>query len=401
MKILFSHQNYPAQFGAFGSYLAQRGWEVTFATSNQKAVVPKGCQLIRMKPHRDPTKGVHRYAAPMEKAMINGQAFANACMNARDKGFHPDVVVAHSGWGSGTFAKAVWPDCKFVAYVEWYYRWPPLDRLSENPAQNVEDRRAEALARNAPTLLDMAQADLVLCPTDFQAEQFPECYRDSLQVLHDGVHAPTLAPDPEARFNPNDVELPEDGELVTYATRGMEPHRGFPQFMRMLAELQKRRPNLHAVIGGEDRVAYGPKLPEGESWKARMLDELDLDLERVHFVGLLPRRKYTQLMQASDLHVYFTVPFVLSWSLIEAMSIACPLLVSDNQATREALTPDQNAIMLDHDDIPALVENAEKLLSDKALAKKLGQAARHRVLERYDTSWIWPNRAHQLQSLLG
>jgi len=300
--------------------------------------------------------------------MINGQAFANACINAREKGFQPDVVVAHSGWGSGTFAKAVWPDCKYVAYVEWYYRWPPLDQVGNNPTQNVEDRRAEALARNAPTLLDLAEADLVLCPTDFQADQFPERYRQSMEVLHDGVHAPSLAPNPEVRFKPNDVDLPKDAELVTYATRGMEPHRGFPQFMRMLAEL--------------------------------MLEELDLDLSRVHFVGLLPRRRYTELMQASDLHVYFTVPFVLSWSLIEAMSIACPLLVSDNQATREALTPDKNAIMLDHDDIPALVENAEKLLNDKALAQSLGQAARRRVLERYDTSWIWPNRAHQLQSLL-
>lgn len=399
MKILFSHQNFPAQFGAFGGYLAKRGWEVWFATANVKAEVPKGCRLIQMKPHREPTDGVHRYARPLEKAMINGQAFANVCMGARDKGFNPDVVVAHSGWGSGTFAKAVWPDTKFVAYVEWYYRWPPLDQIGRANPQHLEDRRAEALARNAPTLLDLAVADHVLCPTEFQAEQFPSQYRNQFTVLHDGVHAPSLAPDPKVVFKPNGKDLPKDAELVTYATRGMEPHRGFPQFMRMLAELQKRRPNLHAVIGGEDRVAYGPKLPEGESWKAKMLEELDLDEDRIHFVGLLPRKKFTELMQASNLHVYFTVPFVLSWSLIEAMSIGCPLLVSDNRATREALSDGKSAIMLNHDDVPALVDNAEKLLKDKDLAKRLGQAARATVLERYDSSWIWPSRAQQLQAL--
>ena len=400
MKILFSHQNYPAQFGAFGSYLARRGWEIWFATGNLKAKVPEGCHLIRMKPHREITKGVHRYASPLEKAMINGQAFANACIAERERGFHPDVVVAHSGWGSGTFAKAVWPDCKYVAYVEWFYRWPPLDQIKPSNPKHLEDRRAEALARNAPTLLDLAEADLVFCPTEFQAEQFPPRYREGMQVMHDGVHAAMLKPDPKAVFKPNGTALPEDSEVISYATRGMEPHRGFPQFMRMLADLQKRRPNLHAIIGGEDRVAYGAKLPEGESWKQRMLEELDLDLERVHFVGLLPRREYTRLLQFTDLHVYLTVPFVLSWSLIEAMSIACPLLVSDTRPVREALEPDRGALMVDHNDHDALVKAAEKMLSDKDLRERLGKAARLRVLERYDSSWIWPNRAYQLQSLV-
>ncbi len=400
MKILFSHQNYPAQFGAFGSYLAQRGWEVWFATSNLKAEVPKGCHLIKMTPHREPTKGVHRYASPLEQAMINGQAFANACIQEREKGFVPDVVVAHSGWGSGTFAKAVWPDCKYVAYVEWYYRWPPLDQVAASQDHRTEDRRAEALARNAPTLLDLAEADLVQCPTQFQADQFPERTRDLMQVLHDGVHTRTLAPNPDAAFRPNGTALPQDAEIISYATRGMEPHRGFPQFMRALAKLQKSRPKLHAIIGGEDRVAYGPKLPEGESWKEKMLADLDLDETRLHFVGLLPRGAYTELLQTTHLHVYLTVPFVLSWSLIEAMSIGCPIVASDNAATREALDHNRTALLVDHNNQDHLVAALDRLLEDRAAAKALGNTARLVAQERYDTSWIWPCRAHQLETLV-
>lgn len=403
MQIVFAHQNHPGQFGVFADYLARNGWDVTFFTAKQDAQPIGDYRLRLMKPHREPTPGTHRFALPLERAAINGQAFANAAIQASREGLAPDVVVAHSGWGSGTFAKAVWPDCKFVPFAEWFYRWPPVDSTQDDLASDdrpPEDGRAMALGRNAPMLLDLTQADLVLCPTAFQAAQFPEPLRRRMVVQHDGVDTDALAPNPGARAMVDGQPLPEDAEVVTYATRGLEPHRGFPEFMRALARLQAQRPRLHAIIGGQDRVAYGKQLPDGESWKQRMLDELDLDLGRVHFVGLQSRRDFTHMLQATDLHVYLTVPFVLSWSLIEAMSIACPIVASDVAPVREALTDGRDALLVDHGEVDRLAEAMKRMLDDRGLATRLGQAARNQALRCYAANWIYPARAHQLRSLV-
>ncbi len=399
MKILFSHQNYPAQFGAFGDYLARQGWDVTFFTGTDRNVSAGPCKLYRMKPHREPTKGVHRFAKPLEQAMINGQAFANAAIQAREQGLEPDIVVAHSGWGSGTFAKAVWPNCKYVSYVEWYYRWPPEDSVLANSRSTDEDGRAKALARNAPTMLDFAEADLVMCPTHFQASQFPDWLRERVTVMHDGVDTRYYAPAENVAF-PVDDAIPADAEVITYATRGMEPHRGFPEFMQAVALLQKSRPRLHAIIGGTDRVAYGPQLPEGQSWKQIMLEKLELDESRLHWPGLLPKEKWRTLLQSTDVHVYLSVPFVLSWSMIEAMSAACPLVVSDTSPVQEAIRGGDVARVVNHRDIEALAAAIASLLDDRELAGRLGQGARALAERKYASSWIYPARARMLAELV-
>jgi len=400
MQILFSHQNFPAQFGSFGAYLARNGWEVSFFSENDTIPPPPGCKLFKMTPHRKPTEGVHRFAKPLEQAMINGQAFANTAIAALDTGLKPDVVVAHSGWGSGTFAKAVWPECKYVSYVEWFYRWPGLDKSHRMDEATSADDRARALARNAPTLLDLVEADMVFCPTNFQAAQFPDWLRERIKVMHDGVDTARLAPNPSAKMPVLALDLPPDAEIVTYATRGMEPHRGFPDFMRAIALLQKSRPKLHALIGGEDRVAYGAKLPAGQSWKQIMLDELDLDESRLHWTGLLPRDQWLKLLQATHVHIYLTVPFILSWSMIEAMSVACPMVVSNTAPVLEAMTPDVTGLVVDHVKTEELAAAIARLLDDRALAKRLGAQARWHVKQNYDASWIYPSRAWELANLV-
>ena len=400
MQILFAHQNFPAQFGDFGTYLARTGWDVAFVTAAEGAKPPPGCRMVKMTPHRDPTQGVHRFAYNLEKAMINAQAFANAAIRARGEGLNPDVVVAHSGWGSGTFAKAVWPHTKFVAYVEWFYRYPPVDAVQAPAPQTEEDGRAQALARNTPTLLDLAEADLVFCPSRFQASQFPRKLSRDMVIMHDGVDTDFHAPSDNPVLPEAVKSLPADAEIVTYATRGMELHRGFPEFMRALARLQAERPKLHAIIVGQDRIAYGPSREDGRGWKEAMREELDLDESRIHWTGLLPRKQYLGVLQAADVHVYLSVPFVLSWSMIEAMSIGCPLVASDTPPVREAATDGEDALLVDHSDTEALARSVARLLDDRSLADRLGRTARRTAIRNYSASWIWPWRDRVLGELV-
>ncbi|MEM6354384.1 MAG: glycosyltransferase [Pseudomonadota bacterium] len=399
MRIVFAHQNFPAQFGAFGGWLAQQGWDVAFLSAAETINPPERTVAVRARPSREPAQETHRLARSMERAAINGHAMASAAMKLVENGFRPDVIMAHSGWGSGTFLKAVWPDAAFVPYLEWYYNAPATDRLPGETAEVTPDQRAVAISRNMPIIADLAQAAGALCPTLFQRDQLPAALRDGIAISHDGVDCTVNAPDREAQLEVGGAPLPPEAEIVTYATRGMEPHRGFPEFMRALARLQQSRPRLHAVIGGEDRVCYGAALPEGESWKARLLSELDLDLDRVHFVGLQPRPAYRRMLQASHAHIYLTVPFVLSWSLLEAMAVGAPIVASDVAPVREAMRDGIHGRLIDHTDIDALTGAMAATLDAPDAGRQMGLRARQQVLERYDRARLWPERAAWLTDL--
>ncbi|QIE56937.1 glycosyltransferase [Pikeienuella piscinae] len=400
MKILFVHENFPAQFGAFGRWLSGRGWDARFATA-WRGGEPNDPRFLRYAAHRGPTEGVHPYAANLEKAAINGQAAARAFIEARANGYAPDIVMAHSGWGSGMFARDIWPEARFVPYFEWWYEYPPPDDLSLGIHKS--DLHAQLLqrVRNAPFLLDLEGADLAFCPTEFQAARFPAALRRQLTVMHDGIDCALHRPAERPVTVAAGLDLAAMPEIVTFITRGMEPHRGFPQFMRALSALQAARPGLHAIIGGEDRVSYGARLPEGESWKARMLAELDdtLDHARIHFVGLQPRAEYVKLLQASDAHVYLTADFVLSWSMLEAMAIGCPLIVSDCAPVREFMDEETGLFCGLHDQA-ALERRIAEALDHPETMRAKGAVARTAVMARCDRATIWPAKEKLLTSLL-
>jgi len=313
----------------------------------------------------------------MEDAVLTGQAVYRLCHGLKQRGFVPDVVCAHSGWGPALYVKEIFPQCRLVGYFEWFYRTSGGD--ADFLAPLGEDDRLRLATRNASLLLDLAAVDIAVCPTRFQVGTFPERLRPLLSVLHDGVDTDYFTP-----------AAPE-GEIVTYATRGMEPYRGFPQFMRAAALIQRRRPNVRIVVAGDDRVVYGVR---GESWKDRMLAELDgrLDLDRLHFAGTLPAEQYRALLQASSAHVYLTVPFVLSWSLLDAMACGAPIVGSDTQPVREVIDGG-NGVLADFHSPEDLADKVVGLLEDRERARALGAAARATVEARYALKDLLPRHS--------
>lgn len=392
MKILFLHDNFPAQFGMIGDYLARKGWEVAFGTQRAGAAAAN-IKVFSYKPHREVTQGVHPYAATFEKAAINGQAAARACIALRQQGFVPDVVVAHSGWGPGMYVKDVFPDARYVGYFEWYYRpvGPDVEFLHDEGPRN-EDDLIRTRGRNAPILTDLAACDFGIAPTEFQKKQFPAVLADKLQVIHDGVDTDLYAPKPGAKLVLPGLDLSGASEIVTYVARGMEPYRGYPQFMAAAAELMRRRPQAHIVIVGEDRVAYGRKLAEGESWKQRMLAAHAFDEKRLHFTGLIPRDQYLKVLQASSVHVYLTVPFVLSWSMMEAMSAGCHVVASTTDPVRELIDDGANGVLTDFYNVDAIANAIEAALENPAQYKSMRAAARRTIVERFDAKKIYAKK---------
>ncbi|MEO0994913.1 MAG: glycosyltransferase, partial [Pseudomonadota bacterium] len=289
----------------------------------------------------------------------------------------------------------------FIPYFEWWYRYPPVDSSFMPDWKPDEDSRLRQRIRNTPLLLDFEAADQRIAPTEFQADQFPPHMRTKMTVIHDGVDTDAHAPAPERPIQVAGLDTDAMPEIVTYATRGMEPQRGFPEFMRALALLQKRRPQLHAIIVGEDRVAYGKPLPEGESWKKRMLAELDLDLSRVHFPGHLPRPDYLSVLQVSDAHVYLTVPFVLSWSMLEAMSAGVRLVAADVAPVREFVTDGETGLLVDFHSPQRIANAVERQLDDRDAASRMAAAARAHIVETYRLDRVFEDKRRWLESAIG
>ncbi len=400
-SILFAHQNYPAQFGRIGAYLAQNGWDVQFATAKENPVLPVGTKGFKFRAHREPNPEIHPYLNTTEKGILNGQGFARSAITARDRGVNPDIVMAHSGWGTGHFAKTIWPDAVFVPYLEWWYNYPAVDQLAENikPDGDV-DKMARTIIRNSPILTDIGQGTICLSPTKFQRDQFPAHLQNLIHVMHDGVDCEAHKPSKDAEFTWNGRSFKPGAKTVTFVSRGLEPQRGFPQFMRALAPVMAADPEVECIVVGEDRVAYGPKLPDGESWKKRMLAELDFDENRLHFTGLLPNAEYRKLLQVSAVHVHLSVPFCLSWSLTEAMATACPLIVAENAAMAEVIDDGKHGLAVNMSDTDAIITAMTSILSDPKKARALGKAARARIVKNYATDVIYPAKDKWLRSLL-
>lgn len=398
--ILFVHDNFPAQFGGLGRWLAARGWKVVFATAATGARDPV-MTILPYSRHRDPMAQTHPYALPMERAAIAAQGFARAALAARKEGLSPDVVVAHSGWGAGMFAKDVFPTAAFVAYCEWWYRYPGADvaflaEMERRPLGGSPEAPILERARNAPIAMDLSSADAAICPTRFQASQFPQVFLDRLQILHDGIDTRTLRPDAEVARSDLGGLVPEGASVITYATRGMEPHRGFPQFMAALPAVLAANPKAFVVIAGENRVAYGGDGLRKVDWKARALAENAIDPARIRFTGKLSRHDYVRLLQRSDAHVYLTVPFVLSWSMLEVMSVGVPLVASDTAPVRE-FADDTTARLVDMARPASIADALVATLEDRGGMRRL--AARKRIVETIDQETEFARKARLFAEL--
>ncbi|WP_169566628.1 glycosyltransferase family 4 protein [Sneathiella limimaris] len=399
MKVLFLHNNFPAQYRHVARALARdKSNQVVFASHRAVERIPGVANLV-YKPHRQTRKETHHYLRSTETAVINGQSLFRAALELKQKGFIPDIVCAHSGWGPSLYIKDVFPNCRLLSYFEWYYHALGSDADFLKEAKISFDDQSRIRTKNLPVLMDLAHCDWGQVPTRFQQSQFPDVFKSKMSVLHDGVDTDYFKPDPNARLKLEKLNLSEADEILTYATRGMEPYRGFPEFMRAAARLMKERPNLQVVVVGEDRVAYGKKLPEGESYKKRMLEELDFDESRLHFTGLLPYKDYVKVLQASTVQAYLTVPFVLSWSLIESLSCGALVVASDTAPVREVIKDGQNGYLTDFFDVDALADRISYALDHQKELEGIRKAARETVVQNYALKDLLPRQVRLIQDV--
>ncbi|MDU8912920.1 glycosyltransferase [Aestuariicoccus sp. MJ-SS9] len=393
MKILCIHQNFPGQYKHLAPALAQRGHQVVALTPKvDKPTKWSGVAVVPYKITGQSTKGIHPWLADFETKLLRATSCYRGAQALKAQGFSPDVILAHHGWGEPMFLKDVWPEARLGLYCELYHLTtePFLNFDPEFPSKSPEADRLRIRMKNLNNRLHEEVMDAGISPTAFQAGTFPDHYRDRITVAHDGVNTDVVAPNPDARLEVTDGKvLTREDEVITFINRNLEPYRGYHIFMRALPEILRRRPKAQVVLLGGDEVSYGAKAPDGKTWKQIYIDEVrdqisDEDWKRVHYLGRVPYDRFLSMMQVSRVHVYLTYPFVLSWSLLEAMSAECAILASDTAPVKEALTEDETGRMVDFFDHAGLVDRLCDLLDDPEARARLGKAARAHVRAHYD-----------------
>jgi glycosyltransferase involved in cell wall biosynthesis len=382
MHVLFVHKNFPAQFGHVASRLVgQRGYRCSFLSEKGPAVV-QGVEVIPYKLTGGATNSTHFCSRTFENTVWHSAALYETLKARPD--IRPDLVVGHAGFSSTVFLRELY-DCPFINYFEYYYRSHDSDLDFRPEFPPAEWQRLRSWMRNASLLVDLESCEAGYSPTRWQRDRLPEVFRPKVEVIFDGIDTTVWNRVAQPGRTFGSFQIPEGCRLLTYVSRGFESMRGFDIFMRVAKRLCDQHPNLVVAVVGEDRICYGGDAEHigGPSFRQWVLSQDQYDLSRILFLGRLNPPDLARLLSLSDLHIYLTVPFVLSWSLMNALACGATILASDTAPVREMITPGQTGLLAGFFDVDGFVAQANAVLQHPEDHRHLGENGRRLIQERY------------------
>jgi len=398
LNILFLHPTFPGQF----HYLMERlaadpaNRVVHCSRRSSLASVPGVKKITYQVP--GVAEGCHPFLKRADEAVREGLVVARLVEDLVRQGFRPDVIYGYAGFGPLMFLKDILPRTPLIGYFEWYVRFEGGEYDFDSAYALTPDQRKAVRLQNAAMHLDLETCDAGLTPTNWQHSRFPEAYRPKISVIHDGVDTARFAGLPSwgGAKSLKGIVFPEDAEIVTYLSRGFEPFRGFGQFMAAAARLQHARPRCHIVVVGGDGVYYSRQPSEGKTYRQIALESHCFDPRRLHFVGWLNGDDYLRMLRLSSVHVYLTRPYVLSWSILEAMAAGCLVVGSRTPPVEEVITHRENGLLSDFFDTEALAATLAEALEDRKVMAALRENARRTVVERYAFDAVLPRHLELL-----
>lgn len=392
LKILFIHQNLPGQFRHLIFHCARDpGCEVA-AIGEKKRILENvkrpitGVKFYGYDFTPTPRNQVARDLWTTENALRRGRAAAACLKKLRAEGFIPDVVYGHPGWGEMLHVRDVFPSARVINYCEFYFNREGQDYGFDPEFPDSDPDGFRIRTENMTQLVSLAGADAGISPTRWQRSRYPEMFRERISVIHDGIDLDIVKPDPIARIHlsQQSLALTRADQVITYVSRNLEPYRGFHVFMRALPEIQRQLPRAHVLIVGGDDTSYGRPLDAG-TYREKYLSEVGtrIDMSRVHFLGRLPYSVYLRVLQVSSAHVYLTYPFVLSWSMLEAMAAGAIVVGSRTAPVEEVIANGHNGLLVDFFSQAELVESLEQVCDRRSGMDEVRHASMQTVRERF------------------
>ena len=392
MNILFTHNNFPAQFRHLYKWLsANTDFNLKFLALNGEWNLDiEASNLVKFTISRDSDgKLCHPNLKRFEKAVLTGQGCLRAAMRLNEDGFIPDLIIGHSGFGSTLYLKELWPKAMFLGYFEWFYKSQGSDVGFGKLEKTSPDMACRIHTYNAPILMDFALCDRAIVPTYWQQKQFPKKHQQFFDVIFDGIDINLFQPLKTDQLGMgitiNGVKIDADIPLVTYTTRGFEPYRGWPQVAEGISLLMQRNPQIHVLLVGSDEVAYGSRRADGKTWRQWAFETFNYDEKRLHFLPPLSYEDYLRVLQFSWVHIYWTIPFIASWSLFESLSTGCCVVASNTDPVKEVITSSLNGILVDFFDVDGMAARVDEIIRDSEHRHFLKKAARQKIIEsEYD-----------------
>ena len=383
MHVLFVHQNYPAQFGHIAwRLISDLGWQCTFV-SRLPPRNDRGVKLVQYELAGEATINNHYCARTFENAIWNAHAVYQACEQKLKTA--PDLIVGHSGFGSTLFLRELF-QCPIINYFEYYYHTKNSDLDFRPDFQPTTLDYLHTRARNSILLLDLNNCDAGYCPTNWQRSRFPTEYLPKLEVIFDGVDTRLWYRRKRRERRIGGRLLKKKARVITYCSWGLEAMRGFDIFMKVARRIYEEYPDSLFVVVGADQTYYGgdERYIKHATFKEHVLSQDDYDLSRFCFTGQIPTKQLVEILSLSDLHIYLSVPFVLSWSVFNALACECIVLASDTAPVRELISHGENGLLVDFHDVEGLASNALKVLRDPAMYRSMGTRGAELIREKYN-----------------
>jgi glycosyltransferase involved in cell wall biosynthesis len=391
MNFLFVHNNFPGQYRHIVRALARDPKARIVAIGSSTSQEMSGVRLLKYSLSNVDVSASHPFARRFDMECHRAEQVLYALSSLASSGFAPDIIMAHPGWGETLPLRTIFPAARILLYCEFFYGMQGRD-VGFDPEfpETGADGHVALHLKNASSLLALSDCDFGVSPTSWQRSTFPKEYQSKITVIHEGIDADVVKPDPDAVLRlPSGLELRRSDEVVTFVARNLEPLRGYHRFMRALPRIMSARPQAQVVVIGGDGASYGALPPQGTTWKSLFYDEVAeyIDRKRIHFAGRLPYPNYLTALQVSSAHVYLTYPFVLSWSLLEALSAGCLVIGSDTPPVREVLN-NENGLLTPFFDTEQLEERVTEALTFPRRFRSVRAQARRTILDQYDLARI-------------
>lgn len=392
MKILLIHKGFPGQFKHLTSYLQRQGHEISaISKSNKVSLGDNYITYSQYSIHKGNSPDTNQFCQEFETKVIRGEAVARCANTLKNDGYSPDLILGHPGWGEMLFLKDIWPKCPQIHYVEFFYGVPGTDNdFIESIQRPLSwEEKAKTRMKNAHLLSNMNSMTVGLTPTIFQHSLLPEWVKVRTHIIHDGIDTHWLSPDHTASIIfKNGFILRSGMPIVTFINRTFEPYRGITVFLESIKELQRVHSSFHTVLVGEDTpfVSYGAKRTDGIGWLSALKKEYgdSLDWSRIHPVGRVTHSQLRSIYQCSAAHVYLSYPFVLSWSMLEAMSCECLVIGSDTIPVKELIQDGKNGLLVPFSDTQQLKDKIYQALLNPSKYSGIRKEARKTISNNYD-----------------